>query len=630
MVHTFLILDGHQQAFSHTISQNDSLIKPEEQIPPYPLWSCMVQSSLEFCRIGWEFGNGSIGVLVTGNQPFLLNNLNQKDLRSLQQQFSNFQPREEHKSETLQNSIETSLNNFMNHSISSKQKRCRFVILSIAKNKHTQPFEFQNNENEPSKDFRSMLYKVAEKFPNLDHIQVDVLRLFLHSNQLPENVLNKEVSTKITLSVHNIPNGHNDLRRAMTSLARRWYNISILNISNIPMKSSEHTQSTTVSLYYKMNGHHLIHTDKSDTSTFIHDHSYSNPKQLNLVYLKRSRRTIEDSEWCTCKHVVSPGDFRDLPTEVYVDMTMRGSISYLMAQGASSESKWTHILMAEKNILYLYCLNNQLQSRFSALVEDSQELIEVKAEGQKKNKVTTENAIKTQQFIDTILNPNLHVDINSLMEATNKNPHYRSVSINPARYTYRFPITPSMVCATPISFQIATEPKRIKTEDRNDSIKPEESTPIVDTEVDQAWSQVRKYEDMTLREREDAAQGILLDTKPYVNVGTKINSSFRGRRNAPKQTLQHVVSKYPDPSLATPYLDAVPPTLDEKAIEEKEALERLGKPGSLLWLYWMNEKIRQREDHQEDIDMDIVLTYKKPKKEFEGRVAKPGEKGETT
>lgn len=40
---------------------------------------------------------------------------------------------------------------------------------------------------------------------------------------------------------------------------------------------------------------------------------------------------------------------RDLPTEVYVDMTLKGSISYLMTPEASQTSKWTHVLMAENS-----------------------------------------------------------------------------------------------------------------------------------------------------------------------------------------------------------------------------------------------------------------------------------------
>lgn len=282
--------------------------------------------------------------------------------------------------------------------------------------------------------------------------------------------------------------------------------------------------------------------------------------------------------------------------------------------------------------LHLYCLNNQLQTHFSKLIEESQELIEVKAEGLKKNRSLIGNELRTQEFIDTLLNPNLHVDIASFTQTVNNNPNYSLIPINSTRYAHHFPITPNMTCTTPRCIENATRPKKTQVENKTGSIKSEESKPTaVDMDVDQVWNQVQKYEDMTLREKEDAAQGMVLDVKAPISMGPKVNNSFRGRRNAPKQVVQHIVSKYPDPSLAVPYLDAIPPTLDEKANEEKEALERLGEPGNLLWLYWMNEKIKKRRgQEEEDKNQDVVLTYKRPKKEFEGRVAQPGEKGETT
>ncbi|CAO3660109.1 unnamed protein product [Rhizopus stolonifer] len=93
-------------------------------IPPFPLWSCMVQSSLEFCRMGWDLGKGSISVLVAGKNPFVLNHLNQKNINGLQQQFSNVQPREIHETNRMQLSIETALNEFMKQPMIGTHCRC--------------------------------------------------------------------------------------------------------------------------------------------------------------------------------------------------------------------------------------------------------------------------------------------------------------------------------------------------------------------------------------------------------------------------------------------------------------------------------------------------------------------------
>ncbi|KAG0952134.1 hypothetical protein G6F57_000229 [Rhizopus arrhizus] len=644
MVHTFLILDGHPTAFASTVKQENALIEPKDQLPPYPLWSCMVYGTLEFCRMGWDLGQGLINVLVAGKEPIVLNDIKQQNVNRLQQQFSYSQPREIYDMDRLKASIDKALAMFTKQQSTGGYRCCRLVLLITSKDNNEQSFEYRNNENEAGKDIRLMLYNAIDKMRDLDHVRVDILRLFQHSNALPENIIDKKISSKITMSIHNIPNGQNDLRVAMTNLAQSYYNIGALNISNIPMKSSEHMQSThTVSLFYKLNGNHLMNKKLFSTDTLIYDPNYSNSKQLNLIYLKRSKRAIQDSEWCTCRHNISPMRIHDLPTDVYVDMTMKGSISYLMTSDTQEDSKWTHILMAENNAIHLYCLDSQLQSQFSKMIEDTYEIIEVMPEGLKKNKSTSAILPQTQEFIDILLKPNLHLNITCFKNAINTNAKHKLITINPKRYVHHLPITHKMTCTTTKSIESATRPRKTASKssrpNREQQMKMQDSKPKqgTDMEVDQVWDQIQRYESMTLREREDAAQGILPDFRPaesFSNQSIKINTNFRGRRGAPvrfsSQPTQPEIQKYPDPSLAVPYLNAIPPTLDEKANEEKEEMKRLGEPGNLLWFYWMNEKAKRRgKEEAEDNDQDMVLTYKKARKEFEGRMAQPGEKGET-
>lgn len=185
--------------------------------------------------------------------------------------------------------------------------------------------------------------------------------------------------------------------------------------------------------------------------------------------------------------------------------------------------------------------------------------------------------------------------------------------------------------------------------------------------LDSVWSQVNRYETMSLREKEDAAQGYLPDFKTEEQHGAafsgqlppnpapRINPNFKSRRgntptaafpppvnnnnrqynryHPPPQPQQH--HKYPDPASAVPYLTYVAPTLEEKAYEEKAEEDALGQPGNLLWLYWMNDKVKKRGNGEEgDLSSGTELVYKnhqwkRIKKEFLGRTAQAGEKGET-
>jgi hypothetical protein len=190
------------------------------------------------------------------------------------------------------------------------------------------------------------------------------------------------------------------------------------------------------------------------------------------------------------------------------------------------------------------------------------------------------------------------------------------------------------------------------------------------TTLDVAWNQVNRYENMSLREREDAALGFLPDfksEKPIVdnNGGSNLflgqlpskptpprhNPNFKSRRGGNNTTntnssstapvdprSYHYSSKkptYPDPSNAKPYLTYIAPTLEEKAQEEDQEEKSLGNPGNLLWLYWMNDKIKKRGNQDEgDLSLGTELVYKdhqwkRVKKEFLGRLAQAGEKGET-
>jgi hypothetical protein len=131
----------------------------------------------------------------------------------------------------------------------------------------------------------------------LSHVQVDILRLLPYSEsaeyRIPPKIISKRISPQITMSVYNIPNGPDDLKFAMRNLSQLYYNINVLHISNIPMKSAENTQSTqTVTLYYQANGYHLINQQEPFKTSHIHDPKYLKNRELKLIYSKRSKRAL--------------------------------------------------------------------------------------------------------------------------------------------------------------------------------------------------------------------------------------------------------------------------------------------------------------------------------------------------
>lgn len=175
---------------------------------------------------------------------------------------------------------------------------------------------FRNNPEDPSRDIRSMVYdalnNINSKSNNkISHVQVDILRLLPYSasndHTIPPKITSKQISSQITMSVYSIPNGQEDLKYAMRNLSQLYYNINVLHISNIPMKSSENAQSTrTVTLYYQANGKHLINQQEPLRNSFIHDPKYLKYRELKLIYSKRSKRALPGKSFvCTRKFIFS-------------------------------------------------------------------------------------------------------------------------------------------------------------------------------------------------------------------------------------------------------------------------------------------------------------------------------------
>ncbi|KAI8977333.1 hypothetical protein BDF20DRAFT_820877 [Mycotypha africana] len=644
MLHTFLILDGHPDTFATTSRLDDKNIDPTLKVPYFPLWTSMVSSSLEFCRIVWEIQSSQpylINVLVANKQPIVLNHVEQQNTTTLERQFPHAQPRECSPDDRLQKCIEKALALYVQHHQQDNVtlRRCRVILLTLVKEASEKPFQ-------------------------LSHVQVDVLRLLPYANTpgtvLEHSILSKQISSEITMSVYTLPNHQHSLLHAMRHLAQLYYNINTLHITNIPMKSSTAQQQSThtVTFYYQANGSHLINQQAPLANQYIHEPDYLSHRSLTLLYFKRSKRALS-------------------ATQVYVGMTTQGSISYLTTPNQSHTNDWTHMLRVQpqgnKKTIYLHCLNTPLKQQFTQAENDILDLSRVKTENDHDEGFLSslhgplkpeENPLKIAELIDTIIRPNLYDTIQQFIEAPRKDPLCRRVNIHPLRYSRYLPLihssailsatTDDSVTATttPTTTTATTKtPSAMQTMRFIEKATQEEEEEEEDgaTSIDAAWDQVKRYETMSLREREEVAKGILPSmVKPerYTHPpplpssaggGGKIrfNPNFRPKTDMGPSP-SPLPPKYPDPSVAVPYLDFVAPTLDEKAKEEKEEEARLGKPGNLLWLYWKSDKIG-KHGHSEEGDLmasgsELVFKnnrWKRIKKEFHGRVAQPGEKGET-
>jgi hypothetical protein len=171
--------------------------------------------------------------------------------------------------------------------------------------------------------------------------------------------------------------------------------------------------------------------------------------------------------------------------------------------------------------------------------------------------------------------------------------------------------------------------------------------------VDAAWQQISKYQNMTLREKEEALQpdaDVKLKSEPipFANQlplgitaargrgrgggprgkpGPAINPMFRGRRGHDAPTEDPAIKpRYPDIKVAKPWLEPINPDPNAAELNRKRKDEQLGAHNSLLWTYWRSTEWQQLGDGASVQDGRIWVTdqkngvRKRVKKEFDGRL----------
>ncbi|KAI9479483.1 hypothetical protein BDB00DRAFT_184371 [Zychaea mexicana] len=439
---TAIVLDGHPAAFSGTTRDHDPSVDRTQNLPPIPLWTCMVDGTLEFCRIGWETASNQlpeITVIAAGKQPQYLISAGQAgQVDTLVEQLKEVQPRQTTPVDRIQNALIS----FFEIAQTARYRTLRIVLMLLDKGSGTR-YSYSNNEGSEARDIRAMLYDSFKESTSFDSIHVDVLRIFPRTDNLPPNVENNTFAPSATLSVYNIPNHMDALKSAMRNLAQLYYNVDILRITNIPMNVRRQDSSTamtqTVELYAQCTEsckarHHIHMQAQNDTRMPIHDPRYLRSKVINLVYVKRNKRVVHDMRWCACRHSVTVL-VDDGPTKAYLGTIRQGSVSYLMdPENIKANKEWTHILISDHDKVYLHVFDHQLEHK---LEEESQTLVA-------KSKVKTEYSMmgalssyplitpdKVQEFTQTFIVPNMYPDILSDLPPTQKFKAFKYSSESP-------------------------------------------------------------------------------------------------------------------------------------------------------------------------------------------------------
>ncbi|KAL0077077.1 hypothetical protein J3Q64DRAFT_1745733 [Phycomyces blakesleeanus] len=383
---TIVVLDGHPSTISLTVAPPDPNLTGLPQLPPFPLWSSIVDGTLGFCRIAWDLcrpDHAPVQVLVAKQETQVLNSWRDIDqsLVKVSNGFRAAQPNSPLLPSDKPRLAAAIKDAFMALLLNKGPplppwRRFRIVLVILRKRPDEVGYMYRDNEDDKEAvNLKSLVFEALhtlapDKLSTIKHVQVDVLRL-LPSNESLTDMLPCQISPQLTLSVYNVPNGRHDLHQAMINLAQQYYNINHLLVSNIPMKTKAdlaHPNQTTtksVEFYYQAGCQHRLDPKTPTSESRLHHPDFLKERTTNLLYLKRSKRS--DSGWCTCMHAISPIKPSDPPTEVFLEMILKGSSSYLVTAEAHETNKktWTHMLMEHQGGVYLRCLDRQTEALFS-------------------------------------------------------------------------------------------------------------------------------------------------------------------------------------------------------------------------------------------------------------------------
>jgi hypothetical protein len=93
----------------------------------------------------------------------------------------------------------------------------------------------------------------------------------------------------------------------------------------------------------------------------------------------------------------------------------------------------------KKGCIFLHCLGNNQQQQFATAEKQAIELVQVKVEGG--DNYISGDVVKTQEFLDTLIKPNLFTNIHEFETTQITNPMCELITFNPHKFSHHLPIT---------------------------------------------------------------------------------------------------------------------------------------------------------------------------------------------
>ncbi|CAI2185697.1 5101_t:CDS:10, partial [Funneliformis geosporum] len=377
---TVILLDCHPETQTHCVKEQEEA----SNIPPFPLWTCFTEATLEYCRVVFDLFDSSTGaspvsVHIAG-APLKLRVLNEWHEQNLMQIADNIKLISPYSVSSSPMRIPHALENAIkvleiNKSDDKLDENIRAkVILILMGNAEEKGYSYRETHDQNLIDLRDMIYEAlkSERLQRLRQCHFDVLRVMpsyeLIEKDIPWAKINApNLSTEISVTLYNIPPGRRCLTRSMLHLVQLHLNLNALRLLEVPMKKSNNTKSSyEVNLLYPA-GNHIPHNSFTKISKKrIYEIGHLNDRQIVLKWVQRLYGL--DQLATSCTHMVTPTEISP-PTRALMSSLMKGAI-YALANvhevsnigdnsGIQNENgksaSFSHLILFRQDALYLHC-----------------------------------------------------------------------------------------------------------------------------------------------------------------------------------------------------------------------------------------------------------------------------------
>ncbi|XP_060114106.1 integrator complex subunit 13 isoform X1 [Heteronotia binoei] len=361
----------------------DMLIKNRTQgiIPLAPisrsLWTCSVESSMEYCRIMYDIFpfKKLVNFIVSDSVPQVLNSWNQED-QNLQELMAALaavgppNPRADPECCSILHGLGAAVQALCK--ITEYQHEARTVLMENADRVGNRGRIICITNAKSDSHVRMLEECVQETIhehnklaANSDHLmQIQKCELVLiHTfpvgeDNLVSECLKKELSPVLTSEVHSVRAGRH-LATRLNLLVQQHFDLASTTITNIPMKEEQHA-NTSANYDVELLHHKEAHVDflKSGDSHMSSSSKESTNKETVTLKWCTPRTNSVELHYCTGAYRISPVDVNSRPSSCLTNFLLNGR-SVLLEQPRKSGSKViSHMLSSHGGEIFLHVLSS--------------------------------------------------------------------------------------------------------------------------------------------------------------------------------------------------------------------------------------------------------------------------------